>query len=66
MEGPFPFKINRSLCKKCGICIASCPVQVYEPGIDGVPEPTQPQKCIRCNLCFLRCPDFAIDTEVEK
>lgn len=60
---PFPFSIDRKLCKQCGICISFCPTDVYESELDGSPVIAYPEKCIECKLCFLRCPDFAISWE---
>lgn len=51
--------INKEWCKGCGICIEFCPKNVYEL-IEGKPYPKREQECIKCKLCELRCPDFAI------
>jgi 2-oxoglutarate ferredoxin oxidoreductase subunit delta len=59
-----PPKINTNLeyCKGCGICIAFCPTQTL--GFEnGKVKVIALEKCIRCNLCELRCPDFAISVE---
>jgi 2-oxoglutarate ferredoxin oxidoreductase subunit delta len=62
----FPLSIHKKLCKRCGICIFFCPVQVYTADLDGSPIITYPERCIRCKICFHRCPDFAIDWEAEE
>jgi len=63
-KAEFQFFIDRKLCKKCGICISFCPAEVYTADDDDAPQITYPEKCIFCNLCFYRCPDFAIKLEV--
>lgn len=57
--------VNMSRCKRCGICIAFCPVSIYDKEIDGAPIPTRVDKCIGCKRCELMCPDFAIKVEVN-
>lgn len=52
-------------CKKCGICVAFCPKNVLEAGPDGHPVAARPEDCIRCHLCELRCPDFAVSVADE-
>ena len=58
--------INPKLCKKCGICVSACPKKVLEI------EPGKPvaavriEDCIGCRTCELKCPDFAIEVEVNK
>lgn len=59
-------KINKDWCKRCGICIEFCPVQVFDKEIDGTPIPKHQDKCTGCKLCEIRCPDFAIKVEVAK
>ncbi len=53
-------------CKQCGICVAFCPKNVYDRDRVGSPLVSRIQDCIWCNMCVLRCPDFAIEIrEVE-
>jgi len=54
-------EVNREWCKGCGICVAFCPRQVLEAGPNGKPLVVRPEACIWCELCELRCPDYAIE-----
>ena len=54
--------IYKGWCKKCGICVAFCPKDVLEIN-EGVLKVARPDDCIKCMLCELRCPDFAITVE---
>jgi 2-oxoglutarate ferredoxin oxidoreductase subunit delta len=58
--------VNKVRCKRCGICISFCPVNLFDEEIDGTPIPSRVDKCTGCKLCELRCPDFAIKVEVDK
>ena len=58
--------INRDYCKKCDICIAVCPEDVYRAGEDGIPIAIQPDQCIWCEKCEIYCPDFAIVLQGHK
>lgn len=52
-------EINERFCKGCGICIDFCPTNVLE--LKGsVCAVKNLEACTRCQLCDLRCPDFAI------
>mgnify|MGYP005845324361 CR=1 FL=1 len=53
--------VNERWCKGCGICIAMCPVQVFdaEP-VTGKARLAQPERCTGCGNCELYCPDYAI------
>ena len=59
---PAVIRVRREWCKGCGICVAFCPKNVL--GLDGGKvEVMRPDDCIKCMLCELRCPDFAITVE---
>lgn len=47
-------------CKGCGICVAFCPANVLEMGVDGKAKVMREKECINCGFCEMHCPDFAI------
>ncbi len=51
---------DATLCKRCGICIAVCPADVYRADRDGLPIIAHPRMCIWCERCETYCPDYAI------
>jgi 2-oxoglutarate ferredoxin oxidoreductase subunit delta len=51
--------IHEKMCKSCSICVDFCPTNVLE--IKGACVHVRDlDACTRCQLCELRCPDFAI------
>jgi 2-oxoglutarate ferredoxin oxidoreductase subunit delta len=58
--------IYRAWCKSCGICVAFCPTGTLARDETGSPYVKHPDKCIKCGLCELRCPDFAITVHEKK
>jgi 2-oxoglutarate ferredoxin oxidoreductase subunit delta len=51
--------IYEKLCKGCSICVDFCPTNVLE--MKGpIVSVHNLEACTRCQLCDLRCPDFAI------
>lgn len=58
--------VRKEWCKACGICIEFCPKGVLAADEQGKPIPINIDDCIKCSLCELRCPDFAITVEGEK
>jgi 2-oxoglutarate ferredoxin oxidoreductase subunit delta len=52
--------IYKAWCKACGICVAFCPAGVLARDEAGYPYVKEPDKCISCGWCEIRCPDFAI------
>lgn len=54
-------RINREWCKGCGICVEFCPKEVLVLADDGKVKVEDPDKCIACGLCEMRCPDIAIE-----
>ncbi|WP_053955294.1 NADH-quinone oxidoreductase subunit NuoF [Inediibacterium massiliense] len=53
------YHIEENLCRKCGICIRSCPVGAISKKEGKVL--IDPQKCIKCGKCHSVCPFHAID-----
>jgi 2-oxoglutarate ferredoxin oxidoreductase subunit delta len=58
--------INRDWCKGCGICVELCPKKVLALDEQDKVTVVRPQDCICCRLCELRCPDFAIEVEMQE
>lgn len=50
---------NEKWCKGCGVCARYCPKKVLEVS-RGKIKIVKPDECIKCGLCELRCPDYAI------
>ncbi|MBN2185582.1 MAG: 4Fe-4S binding protein [Candidatus Krumholzibacteriota bacterium] len=59
---PAVITVKPEWCKGCGICVAFCPKDVLEME-GGTAKVLRPDDCIKCMLCELRCPDFAITVE---
>jgi 2-oxoglutarate ferredoxin oxidoreductase subunit delta len=59
-------RVNRDWCKGCGICVRFCPTKVLELDASEKAVAVRPEKCICCKLCELRCPDLAIEVEIEE
>lgn len=54
--------IKKDWCKGCAICVAYCPKNILVIK-DGKIDVTDIDLCIKCGLCELRCPDYAIYLE---
>ncbi len=52
-------RIDENLCKGCSICADFCPTNVLEMR-GSVVAVKDLEACTKCQLCDLRCPDFAI------
>jgi 2-oxoglutarate ferredoxin oxidoreductase subunit delta len=59
---PAVITVNTKWCKGCEICVAFCPKDCLEM-YHGKCRAARPEDCIKCMLCELRCPDFAITVE---
>jgi len=59
-------------CKGCGFCVEFCPQQVLSVSKEVNTRGYYPvylndnDKCTKCNLCGLVCPDFAISVVGDK
>lgn len=62
-------KIDKKRCKACLLCLNICPVGVLEGGREInncgmlVVDVKYPDKCTKCGLCAMVCPDCAIIIE---
>lgn len=61
-----PLKIIQKFCKGCGICVNFCPKKVLALDEVGKVIAKEPENCIECGQCELRCPDYAIQVDKEK
>jgi len=57
--------ITQKFCKGCNICVTFCPKKVLELDELGKIYEKEPDKCIACGQCELRCPDFVIKVTKE-
>lgn len=58
-------KIDLVRCKGCGICVEFCPKKVLGLSEIEKVEAINPDACIKCGQCEMRCPDFAIFVEKD-
>jgi 2-oxoglutarate ferredoxin oxidoreductase subunit delta len=65
-KGKHTVEIYKSWCKRCGICMAFCPGEVMALDEQGDVVVRNPERCTGCQLCELRCPDFAITVRSAK
>lgn len=54
--------VYEKMCKGCEICVQFCPAKILEMSRQVV-ICDNPDKCTKCMLCEMRCPDFAIEVE---
>jgi 2-oxoglutarate ferredoxin oxidoreductase subunit delta len=59
-ETPVEIEVVKAWCKGCAICVEFCPTDVLEMQ-NGIAAVVKPEDCTRCQLCDMRCPDFAIN-----
>jgi len=61
--------IDEKICKGCQLCIHFCPKNVFQMGDKvndkgfAIPEVVNENKCTKCKLCELICPDLAVFVE---
>ncbi|PKK88162.1 MAG: hypothetical protein CVV64_20000 [Candidatus Wallbacteria bacterium HGW-Wallbacteria-1] len=60
-KGVFEPRINKSWCKRCGICISVCPRGVLAFNDERQLFVEKKDDCIGCLMCEKICPDFAIE-----
>lgn len=51
--------LNRSLCSKCGGCVAVCPLELHQFGLNG--HTVASQQCRSCGMCVHSCPNNALE-----
>ncbi len=54
------FKVNKSKCIHCGLCISDCIANVFEFDEEKIPQTVNEQRCIKCGHCLAVCPSGAI------
>ena len=50
---------NRGICGKCGGCLSFCSAGEFNAlamGEDGTPSLVDEEKCVKCGICYLICP----------
>ncbi len=61
---------QNNFCGKCGGCVAFCSADnlgALKAGPDGMPVFADEQKCLRCGICYLICPNIRdLDEELKK
>jgi len=50
-------RLRKDACKKCMVCVSSCPVQA----MNATPPSCNERKCIACYCCYELCPHNAIE-----
>ncbi len=64
------FVQRNHFCGKCGGCVAFCSAAnlgALEVGSDGTPRFADEEKCLKCGICFMICPNIRdLDEELKK
>jgi len=59
-----------NFCGKCGGCVAFCSASnlgALEVGPDGMPRFADEEKCLKCGICYMICPNIHdLDEELKK
>ena len=55
--------VERTLCKRDGFCVATCPFVVLTTDAEGYPitSPESERNCINCGHCVAICPTAALE-----
>jgi coenzyme F420 hydrogenase subunit beta len=61
---------QKNFCGKCGGCVAFCSADnlgALEVGPDGMPRFADEEKCLKCGICYMICPNiYDLDEELKK
>jgi 2-oxoglutarate ferredoxin oxidoreductase subunit delta len=57
---PAEIDLRQKWCKGCGICVALCPKGVLALDARGKIVVLDINRCNKCRMCEMHCPDFAI------
>src|SRR4030042_3575425 len=59
-----------NFCGKCGGCVSFCSADnlgALDVGPDGTPIFADEEKCLRCGICYMICPNiYELDDELKK
>jgi NAD-dependent dihydropyrimidine dehydrogenase PreA subunit len=58
--------VAASRCVTCDLCIAVCPMDVFERAEDGLPLIARQEDCQTCFLCEAHCPTDALYVAAER
>ena len=53
-------QIDKEKCDGCGICIDTCPVEVFEM-VEEKSTVKNEGECLACRACEIQCPNVAIE-----
>lgn len=56
-------ELNKNLCKRCKICIQTCPRGVFDENEQEEVTAVRIVDCTGCQLCVRHCPEFALCVE---
>jgi uncharacterized protein (DUF169 family)/NAD-dependent dihydropyrimidine dehydrogenase PreA subunit len=64
---PYAVTIDAGACVNCGLCVAFCPVEVFENAAPEAAVPTiaHPELCWGCETCVGQCPEQAVSVVVD-